>query len=297
MFRKILGLNLALIGLGIFAGCVVDGPENQADAPIETQTDVKVDPDNSYKKALGLFFDLKVDESIDFNGQDSEDWRYIIVPEAGLLTLNLSLDTPNGVNGTIKIQDAQERAQRTLVIEDGKGFYQIADLDVTQGIYYFQIMVTKGASTYTVGAEFKSRPTQPVLVADNTPTPEPPAPVTDEKTKPKPKPKPKPDENTDKKTKPAPPPKPEPVAEPVVTKKVTGFISLITPKPDGSAEVTIRDVGKNKGVEAGAVGNVEGTKMKLKTTQCFPTSCRAVIPESADPKSIKQGANVTFSVK
>ena len=79
--------------------------------------------------------------------------------------------------------------------------------------------------------------------------------------------------------------------------KIKGFIAVITEKPDGSAEITIRDVGKNKGVETGMVGYIEGTKIKIETTQCFPTSCRALIPASANPKSFKKGANVVFTVK
>ena len=297
MFRKILALNLAFIGLGIFAGCVVDGPENQAEAPVKTQTVTAVDRDASPKTALGLFYDLKVDYSIDFDKNDSEDWRYIIVTEPGLLSLSIQLDTPEGVDGAFKVQDSEGRSLRSLPVEHQKNFYEITDIAVTEGIYHFQFMVTKGATTYTLGADFKAQPTQQVLVASNTePEPEPKPAVTENGRKPSTssghgrKPKKGDDKN------PAPVKTEDPVPEPAA-KKVTGFISLITPKPDGSAEVTIRDAGKTKGVEAGAVGNVEGTKMKLKTTQCFPTSCRAVIPESADPKSIKQGANVTFSVK
>ena len=53
---------------------------------------------------------------------------------------------------------------------------------------------------------------------------------------------------------------------------------------------------KNKGVETGAVGVIEGTNQKIETTQCFATSCRAYVPASSNPKSLKKGANVVFKV-
>ena len=87
--------------------------------------------------------------------------------------------------------------------------------------------------------------------------------------------------------------KPAPVA---TGKTVKGFISLITPKSDGSAEVTIRNAGKNKGVETGAIGKIVGTSIKIEMTQCFPTSCKALVPASANPKGLKQGADVEFSL-
>ena len=303
MFRKILGLNLALMGLGVFSACVVDGSESGANAPIQTQTVTEIDKDNSYKRALGLFFDVqKIDDSIDASAGDSEDWRYIIVTQPGVITLKIGLDSPDKVTGEFNIQDAQGRSLRKVPIESKDKYYEISDISVAEGIYYFQFMITQGATTYTIGAEFKAQEAQPVLVADNTPPPEPPQPVakpektekTTKTTNTKSTKDKKDKTNKDKEPKTT-EKKPEPVAE-APTQKVTGFISIITPKPDGSAEITIRDVGKNKGVEAGAVGTVDGTSMKLKTTQCFATSCRAVI-QSADTKSIKQGANVVFKVK
>ena len=76
-----------------------------------------------------------------------------------------------------------------------------------------------------------------------------------------------------------------------------GEISIMTEKPDGSAEVTIRNVGRNNGVETGMIGTIANTGVKIEMTICYATSCRALIPASANPQNYKKGANVIFDVK
>ena len=284
----VLGIG-GLLTLVTLNGCVIDGSDRGAHAAIETQTSVVYHPYSTKDGALGLIFGMpQFDDRLDVDGGKKEDWRYILVAEDGMMSITISLDTPSTIDGGWNIIDSEGRVLSRQSFSRTQEFYEFRDFPVKKGVYYFQTFATSGRSVYTIASNF--RPTA-VEVAVVVPDPVPdPTPVADPTPRPKgtrTPPPPKPD------SPPPPPPKPDP---PPAGVKVKGFISLITPKSDGSVEITIRDVGTNKGIETGAVGEVEGTNMRIKTTQCLPTSCRAVIPEG-DTKRLKEGANVVFTKK
>ncbi len=290
MFKKVCSLGLVGMGLVYLSGCVVDGSESGANATVETQTQTFIDPDAKKETALGLIFGMpQVDDRLDYAGGDREDWRYIIVAEQGMMSITINVDQPKNLDGGWSIIDSAGRTLRRESFNKNVGYYEYKDFPVQRGVYYFQTFATSGKSIYTVATSF--RPTAAPVVLPPTVEPE----EEDEEiaevkpTRPSKKPR--------KKAEPDPEPKPKPKADkPAEGKKIVGFISLITPKADGTAEVTVRDAGKNKGIEAGAIGRISGTSVKIEMTQCYPTSCRAIIPAEANPKGLKKGANVEFSM-
>ncbi len=279
----------ALIGLN---ACVIDASESGANAAVETQTETFIDPDATKETALGLIFGMpQIDDRLDYPGGDREDWRYIVVAEQGVMSVTINVDQPQKIDGGWNIIDAEGRILHRQSFSKTEGYYEFSNFPVKRGIYYFQVFATGGKSIYTIATSFTptvaAAPPPAVQDDDGDDEIEEPVKKKTDKTKKKPVKKETPDE-------PKPPKKEKPAA--ASGKTVTGFISLITPKSDGSAEVTIRNAGKNKGVETGAVGKILGTSIKIETTQCFATSCKALVPASANPKGLKQGADVEFSL-
>ncbi|MCL2325131.1 MAG: hypothetical protein FWC40_01305 [Proteobacteria bacterium] len=282
----VLGIG-GLLTLVTLSGCVIDGSDRGVHAAIETQTGAVYDPDSTKEGALGLIFGMpQIDDRLDVAAGDKEDWRYILVAESGMMSITINLDTPTAIDGGWNIIDSEGRTLHRQSFSKTQGFYEFKDFPVKKGVYYFQTFATSGSSIYTIASSFRPNVVEvAVVMPEPEPEPEPVAvaPPRGPRTPREPR------------TTPAPTPTPAPAPAPAPSgAKVKGYISIITPRPDGSAEITIRDVGKNKGIEAGAVGVVEGTNMRIQTTQCFATSCRAIIPEGADPKRLKQGANVVF---
>ena len=327
MFRKVCKIGFVLSALFVIGGCVVDGTESGANASVNPQTDaVEVrDSDASSETAMGLIFNMgPIDDRLNYEGGDKKDWRYMIVTEPGTVSIKIRLDTPANIMGGWNIFDSKNRTMYSQRFDPGVGYYSSDDLNVQRGVYYFEVYADSGKSIYTVEAIYKpgiamvQAPPEPVddcrgQYCDECDgagckrRPSDPGPTKPCKGKPCSECNGKgciKDGGGGGGTPPPPSCKGKPCSEcngpgckEPEGNKVKGFIAVITEKPDGSAEITIRDVGKNKGVQTGMVGYIEGTKIKIETTQCFPTSCRALIPASANPKSFKKGANVVFTVK
>ena len=288
-FRKIsLSLLLSLSACATLSACVLGDLDATDASDVTPSMQVVSDTDSRMEGALGLIFNMsQIDDRLDVSKGDSQDWRYIIIPEDGKLTINVNLDSPSSMEGGWDIYDSQGRTLHTQPFQASQGFYQF-DYPVQTGIYYFKAFASSGASVYTIGATFMPTPPQPVQVVATAPVatqveepdddpPPAPTPTKPKTTKPK----------TTKPSTPAPPP-------PAEGKKIVGVITMITSNPDGTAEVTIRNVGTKKGVNSGATGIVDGG-MKLKTTTCRATSCIAIV-QAANVKSLREDSNVTFTV-
>lgn len=284
VYRYSLLSIFAALGLLSLGACVV-GETDQANAPVETQTNVIIDTDSNKTKALGLIFGMpQIDDRLDANLGDKEDWRYIIVPEPGQMSISINIDSPANIQGGWNIYDYNERTLLTESFSPNQSFYQLNSFPVEQGVYYFKTYAASGKSIYTIGTQFTANPSAPVI-----------AQVPDE---PDPKPS-KPRGNRNHRTESKPEPKAERRDDPPKegAKKVKGFISIITPQNDGSAKITIRNAGTKFGVQSGDVGYIENGGLKIETTDCRPTSCIAVIPEKANPKALKENSNVVFTIK
>ncbi|MBQ9395318.1 MAG: hypothetical protein IJU23_07345 [Proteobacteria bacterium] len=302
MFRKVSVISALIAGLCIFGGCVIDGSESGANATVEAQTDVYLDYDNNKDGALGLIFGMTaINDRLDFTSGDSEDWRYIVVAEPGNVTIKFRVDKPGSVTGGWKVIDADNRTLKEEMLKGNQEYYEY-QFSALRGVYYFQAYTTGGGSIYTLGAEYQR--TQPQAVAVNTYVeeeedevePEPVKPVKTET-----KNEPKKNKTTTKKsdsddTKPATTKNTKKEEPPAPTgHRVVGKITGLTPNSDGSYKVTI-NVGKDKGVDTGTKGTIEGASIKIETSQCFATRCFAIVPEKYNPKSLKAGANVAFTV-
>ena len=288
---------------------MADGSETGSNASVKPQTEMIVDQDATSKTALGLIFNMgPIDDRLDFDAGDREDWRYMIVTDPGTITININLDTAANIDGGWKIFDANNRKIYDQAFKPNQSYYPSEPLNVQRGVYYFQVYSVRGKSIYTVEAVYRSMQ----VVAPPPPVDDTPITTTSSSSSSKTSSSSSSSSSSsrhhsgsgsskttssDNKGSGDKAPKEDPKPADTGGAKVKGFIAVITEKPDGSAEITIRDVGKNKGVETGMVGYIEGTKIKIETTQCFPTSCRALIPASANPKSFKKGANVVFTVK
>lgn len=286
MFRKILGLVLAVFFVATIGACVIDGSDSGSYAKVESQSDHEVDLDATREGALGLIFGMaQIDDRLDVGANDREDWRYILVAESGVMSIIINIDTPTTIDGGWNIIDSEGRTLHRQSFSKTQGYYDFKDFPVKKGIYFFQIFATEGKSIYTIATSFRPNMPEPFIVEDLS------EPEEDTPTRTRPKKTREPSTSTTPTT---------PVKETppkVEGKRVVGFVSLVTPQNDGSAEITIRNAGKDKGIEAGSIGQIEGTSMKIETTQCFATSCRAIIPNFASTKDLKKGANVVFTSK
>lgn len=302
-------ISAACLAFG--TGCVIDGSESGANATVEQQTEVYIDHDNHKEGALGLIFGMsQIDDRLDFNGGDREDWRYIVVTEEQCeLSITMNIDQPGNIDGGWKIIDADGRTRHEQVFSKSQGYYEFKNFHAKRGVYYFQTFVTAGKSIYSLASE--CTPSEavvhepPPVIEEEEEAYEEEAPVVATKksssssgkrrsSSGSKKSEAKPDSAPVEEAKPA---KAQPkAAEEPSGSRVVGDITMMTPQADGSYEIKI-NAGKNKGVETGTVGTIEGTSIKIETTICFATSCKAVIPESANPKSLKKGAKVTFRIK
>ena len=282
MFRKIAWLSAgSLFALSMLNGCVIDGSDSGANAAIETQSEAALtfDTDATREGALGLIFGMpQIDDRLNFDAGDKEDWRYIVVAEAGVMSITLNLDTPQTIQGGWNIYDSEERALLRQSFVQGQGFYEFPNFPVKPGIYYFQTFATSGKSIYTLATSFRPRQVEEEVVV-RAPEPEP---------DPEPAPK-KSKSKSSSSSSPAPAPKSSGVT-------VTGSITIITPQDDGTAEIKITGVGKDKGIEAGDVGIIEGTNIKVTTSSCANKSCRAILPAGVNYKAFKHGAHVIFNL-
>lgn len=291
MFRKVIGISALVGGLFVLGGCVIDGSESGANATVETQTDSYIDLDNSKDGALGLIFGMPpVDDRLDYPGGDREDWRYIVVTETGSMSIKINVDAPQSLEGGWNIIDSEGRTLHREAFSKSQGYYEPAPFPVKRGVYYFQTFATAGKSIYTIGTNFVPAPAAEPVVAYNEPVEE-----VEEVVEESPKPartgthKSKSSTDSGKSVSASKAAKNDDSGS-----RLVGEITVMTEQSDGSYEVTIKGVGKNKGVETGAVGTIEGKSIKIEMTQCFATSCRALIPEKANPKSLKKGAKVIF---
>ncbi|MDX9723466.1 MAG: hypothetical protein RBU37_22145 [Myxococcota bacterium] len=261
--------------------------------PKQTNTGIKfVDTDGSQSAANGLFFDMgPVDDRLNTSAGDSQDWRYIIIPTSGRLSVTVNVDDPN-MPGAWVLRDPEGRTVHQQSLNPAQGFYEVRSLPVRPGQYYFQISAFESASPYTVGATFEPDP-EPVVVAEVEPEPEVEEPKEkvrssrgskDKTDKPKKDPKPKTDE-----------PKDDAGAASAGNTKVVGTVTLVTPRDDGTAEITIRGVGGANGVTEGMKGKVEGLSVSVKTTKCYTTKCEAVV-SGASARDLREQGKVVFMV-
>ena len=124
MFRKV-----SIIGLSIFCGllglcgCVIDGSESGVNATVETQTEQYIDLDNNKNGALGLIFGMpQIDDRLDFNGGDREDWRYIIVTDQGNMSISINVDSPTQIDGGWNIYDSELRELHSQSFSKNESF-------------------------------------------------------------------------------------------------------------------------------------------------------------------------------
>ncbi len=257
---------------------------------------IAVDHDASSGTANGLFFDMPpVDDRLNVAGGDSEDWRYIIVPRSGRLSVTLNLDNRE-MPGMWYLYDSAGRVVHSQAFNPSEGYYELTHFPVQAGQYHFRITATRGASVYTVGASFDADPEPERQVVEVEPEPEP-----------EPDPEPRrsgrrssgSSERTTTTTKSTKTEKPASADAGTTTKgntRVVGTITLVTMKDDGSADINIRGVGSSNGVRTGMVGSVEGTSFKLRTTDCKVTRCSAVIEGGASARELRQNSSVVFMV-
>ena len=120
-WRFVLGAAVALV----LVGC---GPKH-------TTGQMFVDPDGDMSTAPGMFFDMPpVDDRLDVSTGDRQDWRYIIVPKAGMLSVALNLDDPT-MAGTWYVHDQEGRIIHQQALDPSLGFYELPTRPVMPGRY------------------------------------------------------------------------------------------------------------------------------------------------------------------
>lgn len=250
-----------------------------------------VDPDGDQGTANGLFHDMPpVDDRLNAQGGDSEDWRYIIVPTSGRLSLTLNVDDPS-MAGNWALHDPKGRVIHSEAFDAARGFYQLPEMPVEPGTYHFQISAAKGGSVYTVGVGYVADP-----VVASAPVEEPVEEIEEPEEE---EDKPRRSSRRDKKPrekKPEKKPEAKDAGDEVVgTNSVSGSITLATEVDGGKVEIVIRGVGKANGVTSGMKGKVKGLGATVKTTSCSSRKCNAVV-EGVDARTLREHGEVEFKV-
>ena len=115
------------------------------------------DEGGNVSTAQGLFFGMSVDDRLNTELGDDVDWRYILVTEPGKLSVQLRLDNPQ-MMGNWYLRDEVGRVIHFKRLDPREEFYEIVDVPVEPGRYYFHIEAIKGSTIYTVKSTFAARP-------------------------------------------------------------------------------------------------------------------------------------------
>ncbi|OIP28990.1 MAG: hypothetical protein AUK47_28600 [Deltaproteobacteria bacterium CG2_30_63_29] len=249
--------------------------------------------------ATQLYLNTSDDDRCNAETGDNEDWKYLLIEQAGVLRVSVRVDNPR-MDADLFLHDGFGRAIDRLNITESSDFYEFSEIEVPVGRYYFRVACMKGQSVYTVSAAFSvpedtAEPATVYVVEAEVQDKDP----VEKKVK-KVKTK-KPDDPVVEKD---PPVVVEvkkddpPVEEPPVTaeppKKVTGTITLVTPDESGKAKITIRGIGSKYGVTKEMTGKLVGRGKKVTLYDCEARKCQGVV--EADQEELKQYDKVEFMV-
>lgn len=287
-FRPLLMPLCALAASLCLSGC----------GPREIAYNSNSGPDGVRDTATQLYLNTSEDDRCNGDEGDNEDWRYLLIDEAGLLKVSVRVDNPR-MEANVFLHDGFGRAIDRLNINASSDFYEFNEIEVPVGRYYFRIACDKGQSVYTVSASFRepqkvAEPAQ-VYVVEAAPEPkvEEPRPRKkrrEKKEEPKKVEEPRPEPKVEA-------PEPEPVPEPVAAlppKPVVGTITLVTPSDGGKAKITIRGVGSKYGVDSSMKGKLKGKGKTVTLIDCEKTKCQGII--EADQEELKDFTEVEFLV-
>ena len=237
--------------------------------------------------AQGLFFNMNIDDRLNTELGDDVDWRYILVTEPGKLSVRLNVDNPY-MMGNWYVRDGLGRVLHTERLDPRENFYEVLDIPVEPGRYFFHFEAIKGSSIYTVQSSFqeRKRSIKDVRVAQNDTRrhkiePKEPKRIIIKRKKPR-------------KRRKAKVKKPKPIATQVSVAKVVypGDVLLADQVNKNQIGVQIRmdrkvpedlDVtGKNiRTIVTKVKGSLRGTPLSLKITECSQSVCYGEIRSSS----------------
>ena len=96
-----------------------------------------------------------VEDRIDACDGDNTDWKYILVPDSGNVTIKISLDNPK-LQAKMTFHEAFGRQLEQRATVGGVTYYEFTKIPVEKGKYFFRIQADKGGGVYSVGATFAS---------------------------------------------------------------------------------------------------------------------------------------------
>jgi hypothetical protein len=240
------------------------------------QYDASSGGDEMRDRAMGLFVNEgSVTDSVDGDDGDNTDWRYVDVGDPGRLTISISVDSPERLEGgVVSLHDEfGGQIERRLLVPNQPSYTFATEVENTPTKYFVKMFTPTGTSVYSLGARQSYRPSpRPPVVARVEPEP-PPVVVKPVRRKPVRRPK-----RRRPVVKPvvkrAPPPPPPPVAA-----GVKGFVTRVIPaKNNKSCTLSLRLRGGT--VPKGARGDLlqSGSRIgSIKVIQVGGRSVTAVV--------------------
>lgn len=125
--------------------------------------DAKSEGDQARDQALALFLDRTMTDSVDGEGGDNTDWKYIDIVDKGGLRVDVGMDAPEGLKGAeIELFDEfGKRLDRRLVMPNQTSYSFEVEVDKVPNKYFVRTFTAEGRSTYSIGARLAPDPGQP----------------------------------------------------------------------------------------------------------------------------------------
>lgn len=211
------------------------------------QLDSNTGGDGVRDQAMGMFVnESSITDGLDGDSGDNTDWRYVDVTDSGRLTLTVSVDKPEALQGgEVSLHDEFGGRLERQPVAGNRGTYTFAqEVERAPTRFFVRVFAEGGRSSYSVGAQQAVRtppPAPPVAVA--------PPPTVYEEPEPEPR-RPPPRQPRKRPTAPKRPPvvaNNPPVAPPTPPPStpsaavIEGFVTrVIAGKNNESCELTIR---------------------------------------------------------
>lgn len=147
MTRQALGVGAAVALSQLAVACYGQ--------PVDRSDWWKYDDDRNRHAARGVFFDREIEDSLNAAEGDEKDWKYVIIPESGVLSLSIVFDD-HDLRATVSIYDPQGRPEQTFEYYSAYEYGHTGSLQVTPGVYYLKIEAENDVrSLYSVRVEFE----------------------------------------------------------------------------------------------------------------------------------------------
>ncbi|MEO1269332.1 MAG: hypothetical protein AAFX99_14670 [Myxococcota bacterium] len=105
--------------------------------------------------AMAVYLNDFTSDQVDSQAGDTVDWKFVDVREPGSLIVQVSVDTPNTVQGKLTLRDNFATVLQVREVKTDRNVYTFRTVPITtKGRYYIQFECFGGRSVYTVATRF-----------------------------------------------------------------------------------------------------------------------------------------------